>query len=351
MKKVCYFGAFDPEYSRNKILIRGLAQNNCLVYLCHDNSGGINHYIKLFKNFVKNYKDCDAILVGAVCLYDVPLAWLLGKLFSKKVLYDAFISLYNTYVFDRTVIKKFSLPAFKIYLWEYTACHLADIVYLDTWQHVQYFIHTFHLKKDKMAVIYIGADEEIFFPTAVKNTVNSVIVEFYGSYQPLQGVEYIIQAAKILKDDKKIKFRLYGEGQTKKAIEELAKQEGLKNVVFFEWKSLYEIKASLEKANIALGIFGKTVKANLVIPNKGYEALAMGKVLITMRSKAAEELLVNMDNAVLVDNQNPADLAAAIKKLADYPQLREKIAHKGYQLFKEKLTSKVLGEKLVKLVT
>src|SRR3989344_8962165 len=111
MKKICYFGSFLADYSRNKILIQGLKENNCEIIFCQDSSYGVSHYLKLVKYFIKIHKKCDVILVGTIGLYDIPLAWILGKVFGKKVIFDAFISFYDTYVFDRKVIKKNSFKA------------------------------------------------------------------------------------------------------------------------------------------------------------------------------------------------------------------------------------------------
>ena len=52
--KVCYFGIFDPQNSRNRELIRGLRENGVEVVLCRIDPAEKFKYWKLFqKHFQK----------------------------------------------------------------------------------------------------------------------------------------------------------------------------------------------------------------------------------------------------------------------------------------------------------
>lgn len=350
MKRICYFGSFLDNYPRNKILIKGLKENGCEVVFCQDFSSGIFHYLFLIIKFFKLHKNCDAIIVGVFGLYDVWIASILGKLFNKKIFYDAFISLYDTYVFDRKIFKKHSFGAFKIYLWEYLACQMADIIYLDTLKHTEYFRKTFNIKRNKIKYIFVGADSEYFKLSLQKKANKKMIINFYGSYQPLQGVDFIVKAAAKFNGRDDILFQIIGEGQTKKEVVSLARKLRVNNIEFVGWKKIEELAKIVRKADICLGIFGKSNKAYRVIPNKAYEALAMGKPLITMKSDAIEELLTDKENVMLVNNNNPNELYDAINLLITNPQLRERIGLAGYKLYQKKLDSRVLGKKLLDLI-
>ena len=58
------------------------------------------------------------------------------------------------------------------------------------------------------------------------------------------------------------------------------------NIEFIPMCRFETVKSYIKEATICLGIFGETQKAQLVIPIKVYEALAMGKPVITANTPA-----------------------------------------------------------------
>ncbi len=67
-----------------------------------------------------------------------------------------------------------------------------------------------------------------------------------------------------------------------------------KNIDFIpHWVPYEELPDYVSKADVCLGIFGDTEKAQRVIPTKAIDALALQKPLVTGDSQAARELLIN----------------------------------------------------------
>jgi len=229
------------------------------------------------------------------------------------------------------------------------SCELSDAVITDTIQHAKYFSKEFGIPLRKIKVVYIGADNDVFYPREVKRKKNKFLVEFHGSFVPLQGVQYIVRAAKILEKED-IEFKIIGKGQTYEDVLKLSKRLGTKNISFLGWVKYNKLPNYIAEADICLGIFGDTEKAKRVIPNKAFEILAMKKPLITGDSPAAREVFTNKKNAVLCELADPDSLAEAILTLRDDEKLRYKIANEGYKLFKEEFTPKKLGAKLKKIV-
>jgi len=133
-----------------------------------------------------------------------------------------------------------------------------------------------------------------------------------------------------------------------KKIIELASKLNIKNINFINPVPYEKLKDYLNEADICLGIFGNTEKAQRVIPNKIYEALAAGKPIITAKSLAAEELFKNYKNILFCNSADFKDLAKKILELKNNQLLRKQIAQNGYQLFKEKLTPQKIAEDLLK---
>ena len=130
---ICFFGYPNASYSRNKILIDGLKKNQVKVIDCTDKTGlSLIRYWRLFKKFWPLRHKTDAIFVQFPGQLNMPIAYILGKLFHQPVVFDAFVSIYDTYIFDRQIAKPESLKA-RFYWWvDKIACILADKVTLDT---------------------------------------------------------------------------------------------------------------------------------------------------------------------------------------------------------------------------
>lgn len=336
-----YFGSFDPDYSRNRIIIKGLIENKVNVFQCKSEGLIFFRYFKLIKDFLKEKNNFDSVVVGFPGHYDVPLAFILGKIFKKKVFFDIFASTYETYVLDRKVAKKNSFKSRLYYFVDWLGLHLATYVITDTLAHGKFYSHLYKINPEKQIVVYVGSDDDYFYPRNIKEETD---VLFYGSYQPLQGAAVIIEAAAHLPS---VKFKMIGDGQTRKAAENIAKELMLNNVEFVDWMPLERLAEEISKAKICLGIFGKTQKANIVIPNKVYDYLASAKPVITAKTEATQELLETDTNSVLTELGNSQDLVLAIRDLIKNANNRLRIAKAGNNLSKTKLIPNYIVRNLV----
>jgi len=77
---VCYFGFYDPEYSRNRIFLKGLRANNVSIIECRSNKTGLKKYIELAKKHWKIRNDYDVLFVA----YPGYMSIILAKLISSK---------------------------------------------------------------------------------------------------------------------------------------------------------------------------------------------------------------------------------------------------------------------------
>lgn len=140
-------------------------------------------------------------------------------------------------------------------------------------------------------------------------------VLFWGKMIPLQGVPYIKKAAELLRGDPSIEFRIIGDPPV----------------------SYSELVALIPTADVCLGIFGDTDKAQRVIPNKVYEAIAAGKPVISGDTPAIRELFTDRENILLCKMASPEDLVIKILELKNDAKLRNRIAQEGHALYLEKL--------------
>ncbi len=342
--KICYFGSYDKDYSRNRINIKGFKKNKIAVAECNATGLFITRYISLLKQYVKINNSCSAIIVGFPGWYDVPLSFVIAKIFKKKLFFDIFVSTYETYVLDRKIVAENSLRAKFYFALDWLNLKLADFVITDTVAHKTFYQKLYGIKSNKFIVVYLGSDSDYFFP---KQTKLETDVLFYGSYQPLQGVETIIKAAAKIPE---IKFKLIGEGQERASAEKLAKMLKLRNVEFVDWVNLKKLSDEIRKAKICLGIFGASDKADVVIPNKVYDSMASKKPVITKKTKAIKELFSNSQNIILCKKNNPKELSREIHKLLLNQPLSKKISNNGFKFYNDWLKPELVVKPLVKFI-
>lgn len=339
--RILYFGIYDPEYARNRVIIKGLKQNGVQVVECNVPAKAKWKLAKLFIKWLKMRADYDLMIVGFPGQEVMFLARLLT---FKPLVFDAFTSHYGGYILDRRYFKPSSWRAKYYRFLDKWSCRLANLVLLDTQAHIDFFVRVFKLPAEKFMRVFVGTDDGLFYPREKENVNASFYVHFHGSYTPLQGVSYIIRAAKLLESEN-IVFNLIGRGQTYNQVRKLAADNSISNVNFFDPVPYEKLPALISQADISLGIFGDSPKTSLVIPNKVYEAVAMAKTVITADTPAIRELFDDQD-MVLVKPADPESLAAGILKLKNDPSLREKLAQNGYAKFINQATPKVIGLEL-----
>jgi glycosyltransferase involved in cell wall biosynthesis len=337
--KVCWFGIYHREYSRNSVLIDGLKSSGIEVITCNvEQSKGFTKYFKLVKKLIDLDNDYDVLF----CAFPVNYYAILAKLITKKpIVVDAFFPFFDAYVKDRKIFNLTHLRYYVYYMLDKMNLYLADSVVTDTEQHKAYWL-SIDPEAD-VNVISVGAHSKEFYPTNYKVDTNKFIVTFHGSYIPLQGIDKIVEAANILKENKKIVFRLIGTGQTFTQIMKKISEYELE-IEILPWLSILDLNNKLNEADVILGIFGDSAKTERVIPNKVFQGIAIKKPVITKDTLAAREVF-NDEELFMVKN-SPQDIANAILKIMNEPELGKSLSEKAYKKFKEKLNENVLGEQL-----
>ena len=149
-------------------MMRGLRENGVEVIECNTREPSNKKYFELIKKYWSLKKKIEVMVVGFPGHTIMPLAFLLAKLCGKKIVFDAFVSLYDSIILDRKQYRKISLKALKYWLIDFVSTHLADMVLLDAEAHAVYIRKEFKLKKEKVKAILVSCDDKIMYPRKVK---------------------------------------------------------------------------------------------------------------------------------------------------------------------------------------
>jgi len=344
--KVCFFGSYKQE-DYNPLLKKILELKGVEVIECRVEIKGISSFLTSYlKLLIKHMKmNYDIMIIPWRAVVTLPLAKIITR---KPIVFFPFVSIFQTLVEDRKLIKEGSLTAKFLRFVDKTACKISNMIILDTNENIDYFCNEFNLNKNKFRRLFITADEKIFFPLPIKKRNKIFNVIFMGTFIPLHGINVIIESAKILSYKKDVIFTLIGNGQTRPQIEKMVNDNGLKNVKFVNSVKSEILPKFLREADLCLGIFSGNKKAQSVIPFKILVTLASQKPLLTANSPSIIEAgLVNMKNCMLVKPECPSELSKTILSLKENPKLLEQIGKEGYELFIKKLSMEESGKVLV----
>lgn len=349
---VCYFGNYKPDYSRNRILISGLARNNVTVHECQTRERGWKKYWDLYNQHHQLRGHYDVMVVG---FSGYSVVWFARLLTRRPIVFDAFTSLYLSDIVDRKKHSPRSLRAKFLRLVENISYRLARVVLYDTQSHIDYVVRSFGLPAEKFKRIYVGSDEEIFYPHKPQPRPSVLsplfLIHWHGFVVPFDGVETIIRAAELIKDRSDIQFRMITSfNKHSLPLKHLAASLNITTVTFHDRVDYPTLAENINEADVCLGVFGRSPKADVVIPNKVYEAVACRKPVITADSAAVRELFTHDESIVLVPPEDPAALADAILKLIDSEGYRMRIAHHAYDIFKHQFSQPQFGRELLSIL-
>lgn len=285
----------------------------------------------------------DLIFVG---FYGHLLMLSLPNKKLPPILFDAFVSTYDTLIEDRQLTGQQSLLAELSKWMDRAAVKKASHVLLDTYSNILFYQELVPKSDASFSRVFASCDTDLFFPRP-DIPVNDKLVLFYGTFLPIHGVDTIIRAAHLLKGEKNILFKLIGIGKESKNAIRLINNLELDNVEIIPPVPISILPEEIAKASICLcGHFGKSKKAARVIASKTFQCLAMAKPIIVGDNSANKELLIPGHDAIFCKMNSPDSLAEAIRSLFIDKELKKKISQNGLTTFNRKAGFPILQSEI-----
>jgi len=305
--RILYISTYIPNYTRTETLLELMRKNGIEVTEILVGDSRLK-YFKAIYGLIKSQKDCDLVFVAFRGHEILPVLRLVTR---KPIIFDAFISVYDTLCFDRKIFKPNSIVGRFLKWYDRFLCKISNIVLVETKAHKDYFEKEF--EADNVDYIYVGCNKDLFRPLEFEKDGAEFVVFWYGYANPLQGVDIILRAAKLL-EDKKVAFRLAGPIREKypQLIEELQ----LTNVEFVDFISYQELPVEISKSDVCLGgHFSDRAKATRTIAGKTFQFLACEKPTIVGDNPANRELFDDGGLIEFVEMNNADDLANKILEI------------------------------------
>lgn len=318
LARILYLNVHDASYPRNKGIREFLvsAGHQVDMVMRRDQESFLKQNIDLIKRSFATAERYDVVVLSELSVQFALAAKLVA--FAKRAILvvDSFVGMYETNVGDWQRVASTSPKGRAYAAFDRIAAVVARIQLIDTAVRAKALEN-----RSRGQVISIPVSVPDWAVPQIQRPEMRNKFLYYGNYIRLHGLDYVVDAIKLLGEDTNAEFTFLGDGEDRPRIESRIKSEGLERRVTFLNPVREEELAGVIGDHLAVfGIFGTSPKAASVIANKVWQGLACSRTVITRSSAALEEIRPIVGaHLVDVDPLDPRDLAGAISEIVRHP--------------------------------
>ncbi|MEU0570934.1 glycosyltransferase family 4 protein [Nonomuraea sp. NPDC005983] len=199
----------------------------------------------------------------------------------------------------------------------------------------------FNVPQANMRLIPLGVDTRYFHPRPHLEKRKGSIVAVASADSPMKGVATLLRAVAKLATERDVNLTVVSRptpgGPTEQLVQELSLQDRVRFVHGISDDELGELIATSEISVVPSLYEGFSLPA--------VEHMACATPLVASRTGALPEVVG--DAAVQVAPGDPEELAAALLRLHDSPEERERVGKAGYDRVMERYTWRVVAKRTV----
>jgi glycosyltransferase involved in cell wall biosynthesis len=212
----------------------------------------------------------------------------------------------------------------------------------------------------KVSVIPNMSKSEIFYPREIRIDIankysidlKKLNVIYFGSMGIANGLSYIVEAAKYLKELNilDINFIILGDGATRPQLIDYTIKYNLKNVKFLENQDMNNTSDIVNCCDFSFICFKNIPILYTNSPNKLFDSLSAGKSIIVNSLGWTKEMIEKNDCGFFVEPDSPEDFA---RKLLQYKDDKEQLdvwSKNARKLAVNCFDKSILCEKFIQIV-
>jgi glycosyltransferase involved in cell wall biosynthesis len=170
---------------------------------------------------------------------------------------------------------------------------------------------------------------------------------YVGRLSKEKGIEYLIQAmSKIKEEHPGVYLHIVGEGNMEQSLKDLANKPGIEDKVIFHSYIPHENLATMYRKSRVF-ILPSVCMENA--PLTLIEAMSQGTPVVTTNIGGQAELVQDGFNGLLVNPEDPEDLAEKICNILDNPELAREMGERGRKIIEENHTPEKHLKKLIEI--
>ncbi len=241
-------------------------------------------------------------------LYKKVLEKISGSKNSPVIVSDFFLSLYDTVVLDRKLVRDGFIVANMLRKLDKQVLEGSKLILTDTGANADFLSSLYDIPRDRFEIMYLEADSSLYYRIDVQSRNEKFSVLYFGTGLPLQGTDTVLEAF-IMAAEKGIKCTYIG--SLKGVNVNILRQAGTSSCIeLIKWLPQKELAKKIAEADLCIaGHFNLYIdKAARTIPGKAYIYEAMGKPMILGDTKANHELFEEDERHIFAKRGDAADL-------------------------------------------
>ena len=163
-----------------------------------------------------------------------------------------------------------------------------------------------------------------------RGSAGEFVVAHFGNMGVKQGLEIVVEAARLSAAEKAITYLLVGDGAARANVQARAGSLGLSNLHFLPFQPRERFFELLTRANVCLVTQRRTV-ADVVFPSKVLTLLAAARPVIASVGADSEvsRVIAESGAGMTIAPEDPRALADAVATLRANPLVRERMGRAG----------------------
>ena len=206
----------------------------------------------------------------------------------------------------------------------------ADGILVSSRGYAEYFREKFQIENVRYLPQYA---EDLFGelpqPTEEKQTVDFL---FAGNVGSGQSVETIVEAARLLKNERTIHIHIVGGGISLEKCRILA--EGLPNITFYGRQKLEQMPRYYAMVDVFLVSLMQDPVLSMCLPGKVQSYLAAGKPVVGAIDGEAARVIREAECGMCAPAEDPETLAELIRRMAAQPKLRKQYGENARRYYR-----------------
>ena len=163
-----------------------------------------------------------------------------------------------------------------------------------------------NVPKEKIEVVYNWVDEDIVKPVKKKENqlikdlglnYNDFYVVYAGNLGNAQNIEIILETAKLTKEQKDIKYLIFGNGVQEDVYKEMARNMNLKNIAFYPLQPYEKVSEVYSLGDVSI-VSCKPGFGGSAMPSKTWSIMSTGTAVIANFDEGTELQRIIDENKV-----------------------------------------------------
>lgn len=224
-----------------------------------------------------------------------------------------------------------------------------DKILITSRSFTEYFLNNFDIEKEKIDYLPQYAESIFDKDICAKKQNDKIDLLFAGNIGIAQSMDTILDAAKILKENKKILFHIVGDGQDLDRCKKKTNDLGLDNVIYYGRKPLEDMPKFYAMADAMLVTLSGDSFISVTLPGKVQSYMAAGKPIIAAANGETKLIIEEAKCGYCGEADNAIELANNILLFTESDKWSE-FSNNSYNFYNENFSKKIFINKLIQFI-